>query len=235
MTTLTYRPRPAWTDPETRDRKRYPFMRPKPGGGWGRDHMPLRDSEQLLEREARELGAKTAVIEVIAPDRAFRLDGLMRADARIDHPGVVVTLDTRHGPVRMATDAMHRWQDNVRAIALSLEALRKVDRYGVTKRGEQYTGWKQLGGGVAIVPEQKMTVDEAARILAEHTGQGVIASYRDLLGDLGGGGARRAEYITTAWRSAVKLHHPDAGGDRANWDRLEQAKRVLDQHTGGMS
>jgi hypothetical protein len=30
------------------------------------------------------------------------------------------------------------------AITLGLEALRKVERYGITKRGEQHTGWRQI-------------------------------------------------------------------------------------------
>lgn len=36
------------------------------------------------------------------------------------------------------------WQINLRAIALGLEALRKLDRYGITSRGEQYTGWRAI-------------------------------------------------------------------------------------------
>jgi hypothetical protein len=233
MTALTYRARPAWTDPETRDRKRYPFMRP--GSNYTRTPMPLSESEDLLLREAAALGARTVVIEVIAPERAFRLDGLMRADARIDHPGVVVTLDTRHGPVRMATDAMHRWQDNVRAIALSLEALRKVDRYGVTRRGEQYTGWKQIGSGATMRPEPEMTVDDAARLL--HTLDWQSAPPAEPFELLDANLLLEDPVILTAvWRHLAKRHHPDVGGDRATWDRIEQAKRILDQHhTAGRS
>lgn len=40
-----------------------------------------------------------------------------------------------------ATDTCVLWQHNVRSIALGLEALRAVDRYGITKRGEQYAGF----------------------------------------------------------------------------------------------
>jgi hypothetical protein len=41
-----------------------------------------------------------------------------------------------------ATDACELWQHNVRSIALGLEALRAVDRYGITRRGEQYAGFR---------------------------------------------------------------------------------------------
>jgi hypothetical protein len=58
-----------------------------------------------------------------------------------------VSFESRHGPLEYATDVFDDWQDNVRAIALGLEALRRVDRYGIAKRGEQYRGWKQLEAG----------------------------------------------------------------------------------------
>lgn len=41
-----------------------------------------------------------------------------------------------------ATDACELWQHNVRSIALGLEALRAVDRYGITRRGQQYAGFR---------------------------------------------------------------------------------------------
>src|SRR5690606_5164123 len=77
----------------------------------------------------------------------IRLDGLPRANARPGHQGVVLAFDSKYGPLKYATDTFDRWQDNLRAIALGLESLRRVDRYGITKRGEQYTGWRQLPAG----------------------------------------------------------------------------------------
>lgn len=47
-----------------------------------------------------------------------------------------------------ATDTCVYWQHNVRSIALGLEALRAVDRYGISKRGQQYAGFRAaLGSG----------------------------------------------------------------------------------------
>ena len=42
--------------------------------------------------------------------------------------------------------------------------MRKVERYGITKSGQQYTGWKQLGSGTPM-PAAEMTVEEAARVV----------------------------------------------------------------------
>lgn len=41
-----------------------------------------------------------------------------------------------------ATDVCAYWQHNVRSIALGLDALRAVDRYGISKRGQQYAGFR---------------------------------------------------------------------------------------------
>jgi len=41
-----------------------------------------------------------------------------------------------------ATDCCQFWQHNVRSIALGLQALRAVDRYGISRRGEQYSGFR---------------------------------------------------------------------------------------------
>ncbi len=120
---------------------------------------------ELLERELEKLGARGAVIELALTEREIRLDGWPRAEARPSHPGVVISFDSRHGPLRYGTDAFPHWQDNVRAIALGLEALRKVDRYGIGKRGEQYQGWRQLTAGPV------MTVEDAEKLLDGYGGE----------------------------------------------------------------
>lgn len=107
------------------------------GAGW-------RETRRLLEHELDHLGAHEVVIELALGEGDLRLDGWPYADARTAHPGVVLSFDSRHGPLRYGTDAFPTWQANVRAIALGLEALRKVERYGIGKRGEQYVGWKAL-------------------------------------------------------------------------------------------
>jgi hypothetical protein len=132
---LLVRPLSSWPGPMDVERTRRvsPFT------------APWRDTASRLGHELGKLGARTPVLEVAVAPADFRRDGYPRAAARADHPGVVLSLpETVHGPLRYFTDEFDRWQDNVRAIALSLEALRKVDRYGVARRGEQYRGWTAL-------------------------------------------------------------------------------------------
>ncbi len=90
------------------------------------------------------------MLQIDIREQALRLDGGLRANARpVDFPGVRISFESKHGPLTYATDTHEFWQHNVRGIALGLQALRAVDRYGVTKRGEQYTGWKALPAGQA--------------------------------------------------------------------------------------
>ena len=166
---------------------------------------------ELLFREAEKLGAKHLVLQVDIRERDIRTDGLPRANARHgENPGVIVSFESRFGPLRYATDVYTDWQDNLRAIALSLEALRAVDRYGVSKRGEQYTGWKALPAGSGSAP---FTTSQAAI-------RWMLTTLRDL-GDYEGGEPR------DVYRRLAKRLHPDTGADRAEWDKLDAARNLL--------
>jgi hypothetical protein len=101
----------------------------------------------LLDKELRALGARRVVIQLALQEGNIRLDGWPRAAARPAHSGVVIAFESKHGPLKYHSDQFTGWQDNLRAIALGLEALRAVDRYGITRRGEQYQGWKALPAG----------------------------------------------------------------------------------------
>jgi hypothetical protein len=110
------------------------------------------DTLWKLEQEVKKLGARSLVIELALKESEIRLDGWPYAEARPSHPGVIISFDSKHGPLRYGTDAFPHWQANVRAIALGLEKLRAIERYGIGKRGEQYQGWRQLSGGESMSP-----------------------------------------------------------------------------------
>jgi hypothetical protein len=105
----------------------------------------------LLSKELRAHGASQAVLEIDFREQDLRLDGLPRSDRRARSDGIVLSFKALrvpgHPQLRYEVGTYAKWQDNVRAIALGLESLRAVDRYGITKRGEQYAGWKALSAG----------------------------------------------------------------------------------------
>lgn len=108
------------------------------------------DTLDLLRRELRHLNAADLVIGCGLREQDIRNDGWPRANAREPvHPGVEVSFRSPVSTQRLvyATDVCARWEHNVRSIALGLESLRAVDRYGITRRGEQYAGFKALPAG----------------------------------------------------------------------------------------
>lgn len=186
------RPLGPWTDPVTTDRQSSDRFKAK----W-------QSTLDLLGRETELLGATLVVIQVDVTEGELRRDGMLRANAKVDFPGVPVSFDSRHGALTYATDRYEQrwyggppgWQANVRAIALALEALRAVDRYGVTGRGEQYRGWLAIEAG-------------AGRPTTREEAQALLDSYGGL-------------------RAALKATHPDTGGSRADFERVQEARRVL--------
>lgn len=172
----------------------------------------------LLFAEVRQLKGRDLVMELDVAERDIRIDGMVRANARPASPAVRIAFESMHGPLTYGTDAFDHWQDNVRAIALGLEALRKVDRYGITKRGEQYTGFKALGAGRAM-PASHMTTDEARETLIR------LSSWSDL-DDFDPWGS--PQLVAKVVRSAKFAAHPDRNnGDQTAWDQVEQAATVL--------
>lgn len=158
---------------------------------------PWSATMDLLERELRALRARKVVLQMFITESDIRNDGWIYADARPKQPGVVLTLDSKYGPLSYPCDTFTSWQDNVRAIALALEALRKVDRYGVTKTGEQYTGWKAL-------PPPGATTENRPE---------VIQRGRELIGKYGSSTA------------ALHATHPDKGGTLEDFLAVQAARR----------
>lgn len=145
----------SWTDLASLGVTVRPLAEPKPppGDRYSPFRASLTSTVELLATELRALEAQRIVIELDLRERDIRLDGLPRADARPSHDGAGLAFESKFGPLRYATAeytgrwGQAGWEANLRAIALSMQALRAVDRYGVSKRGEQYTGWKQLPTG----------------------------------------------------------------------------------------
>lgn len=140
------------------------------------------DTLNLLQHEAEKLDARgPVVVQLALVEDDLRRDGMLRAHAQPTHPGVIVSFESRHGPLQYATDEFALWQHNLRAIALGLEALRKVDRYGISKGGEQYAGWKQLPAATGDTMDR-----EAARAFIDRYGGSYREAAKRLHPDTGG-------------------------------------------------
>jgi hypothetical protein len=204
----TVRPWRAWPGQMTVEPRNAPFK-----ASWSK-------TIALLARELYQIGARDVIVELNVNERDIRNDGWIRSTARPITQGVIISFTSKKtgGAVRFPCDAFDDWQDNVRAIALGLEALRKVDRYGITQRHEQFAGYRALPSTTGTT----MSVQAARAVIAKHSGYKVEA----LQGD-------DEDRIRTAVRSAIHQTHPDRnGGDRTQYDVVETAKRVLVAHHG---
>lgn len=193
------------------------------------------DSEELLRREVRALSGFNTVVELDVAENGIRVDGGLKARARVDSPAVRVCFTTvDKGDLNYGTDRFDSWQDNFRAIALGLEALRKFGRYGLSEGNEQYVGFRALPTGTLALGR-----DEGRDVVADNHGlsrrdaAGIIE--RVAVGDEGVSRANTIQRILTnsvsrieLVREARRVAHPDAGsGSQELWDEVDRAARAL--------
>lgn len=185
---------------------------------------PWSNTLTVLDRELAYLRATHVLLELEVPDDFMGPPGdgplgaaLVRLNA--DGPRVRLSFDSRHGPLSYATGRYGTsvgptgaWRANVRAIALALEALRRVDRYGIATHGEQYAGWITAPAGEPLRSATELV--QLAGLPGVTTTQVVadVATFRRL------------------YRAAAARLDPDAGGDLAAWHRLQRARAVLADH-----
>lgn len=212
---ILFRPIKLWPEAVKIERLRAPFKA---------DH---RSTLALIEREVRMINGIDAVVEIALHEKQFTREGLPYSEARPEHPGVIVRVrkpvinpkgKRDMVPLYFPAARFSTWQANLRAVAISLEDLRRIDRYGVTQNSQQYLGFgKYLPGPVH---EGVMTLEAAARFVVsiwpgEHDPKDLID---------------HADEWREAYRMATTKLHPDAGGDADKWAQLQAAKTLLDDH-----
>lgn len=170
----------------------------------------------LLADELRHLRATEIVFEAYYRKDQIRNDGWPISSAIPSQPGVVLSFKSRGAALSFPCDRYTDIHSNLRAIALSLEALRSVDRYGVTRQSEQYAGWKQIE---APKPVNHFASKEAA---AQYLSAGSDFPADDVLNS--------RDIRNYAYRKCAAIVHPDVpeSGDPEQWQWLLDAKRLLD-------
>lgn len=170
-----------------------------------------------LEKEIDHLRGKNVVIQADVSESDIRLDGMLRASAKPRSSGIILSFDSKHGPLSYPCDTFKHWHDNLRAITLTLESLRRVDRYGVTKRSEQYTGWKQIPETTGFTGFKSK--EEAAEFMASGS------SYSTTMVLTGG-----PAVWSKIYRAKAKVFHPDVHSDGAEiMSRLNAARDMLNE------
>lgn len=171
----------------------------------------------LLEKELLHLKAKDVIFEADCSSSEIRNDGRLRSSAKLRSPGIVVSFDSAKGPMRFPCDRFIDWEDNLRAIALTLEHLRAVDRYGVTSHNEQYKGWTGLPDKRDLHPDRNIAAALVCRMARDVLNRPISIECA-LNGD---------ELCDEIIRGLKMKLHPDRRGSDTEFKELQQALEVL--------
>lgn len=132
---------------------------------------------------------------VLSTNITLRHDGLPYANQpEPEDPGVAVYFEYQGKQMTFACDRWNRVRDNVRAVQKTIEALRGIERWGASD-----------------MMERAFSAFEA------------LPSPGDWRADLGLPESANKDDAKRRFRELVKIHHPDHGGDPAQFQRLNEA------------
>lgn len=178
---------------------RYPLAWP---AGWPRTKSPKEGRfEVSFDKAVQELGWEVERMggsyAVLSTNLELRLDGKTPRQGKSDPSdrGVAVYFMLNGKQKVFACDTYTTVRDNIRAIGLTIQALRSVDRYGASGMLE-----RALRAFDALPPPK---------------------SCWDVLGIQA---TRDASQIEAAFRASAKTRHPDAGGSAVAFTELVQAR-----------
>jgi hypothetical protein len=201
---------PVWPGKRTSYPKKAPFK-----SNWTKDLS-------ALDRETKHLGARKIEFALELPRGAMdlRQDGMLKADARPGRAIIISFLDKDGVRHAYPCDTYGWWQDNVHAIAVVLEDLRRAERYGV-QSALLRAGFKALPSAGATTPT--LSTDQAASLLSTWSDVPV--------------GSIRAniDSARTAYRIGRSRAHPDnlaTGGSNEKFTLVQEAGRLIGAHHG---
>lgn len=161
----------------------------------GKAPLTAADAALRLEAELDRLGAEDAKLST---SQKLRLDGTPRSD--LSEPtdvGAAVYFTLNGKPRVLACDRWLRVADNIAAIAQHIDALRRIERYGIGDMNQAFAGYAALNP----------TAEDWAIVL----GLSQFASREDIL---------------AAHRKLATEHHPDKGGRLEDMARINQARDI---------
>lgn len=192
----------------------------------GRSRTPARDRKRgnfqrglstALDALYDELRQLKAVNVVVTSDLPTRLDGRPRADGgRVSDPGIAVwfVLDSRE-----RSWCCDRWltvEANVNAIALSIAAIRGLERWGGANVVER------AFAGFAALPPGTVTPRSWREVLGSADSWGSTTSSADLLA-----------LVKSRHRALIRTAHPDAGGSHEAAAEINAALAAAERELQG--
>ena len=181
----------GWTRTNPRQRDRATF---------GTKHttdrrLTVRIATGRLEHEVEALGATQPVLST---NVTLRMDGSPRSDEEPTDPGAAIYFSFRGKATVLACDRYTRVADNIGAIAAHIDALRRIERYGVGTIEQALAGYKALPADSA-------------------------ADWRAIFG-FSAGSRPSIDDVDAAFRVAAKKVHPDRGGSDIAMAHVNRAR-----------
>lgn len=210
---------------KTRQRANFCKIVRREGQSWeSREKLSIEQARVRVTDELRRLGARKPII---SSNLELRNDGLPRSGQRQPaDPGVAVYFDLNGGQKCIAIDLWDRVEDNLVAVAKSIDAMRGLERWGGAQIvAAVFTGFKALPGGDAIVTP--MTVEQADAFLLQIAKvDAPFLKTGELIED--------RNQFEAAYRIAVRHFHPDRNGgtQHPQWQTLQDAADILSRHHG---
>lgn len=193
-----------------------PTHPPHPGGT-----MNVRPGyDKALNKLRYELGridAKEVVIEAGFSERQIRpTDGLPRGDQRPAHPVVRVTWKMGNRPMSLVCGIWSDYVKNIYMIAMTLESMRAIERYGCVQGQQQYSGFAALPPGVGIPMNEWPNVEAAFGYLASIAGSDCR------------GRQHNAELLDELFQAAARnSHHDTPGGSVEKMAKVNRARAYI--------
>lgn len=193
----------AWPagKPVTRNPARSPF---------GRNHTVASGIDEI-RRNLKLMGGRNIVVTSNLP---LRNDGMPSGNASVREGmsrGAAVYWTVENTPHVIGCDAYYRIECNLRAIALSLEAMRGIERWGAVQAAQMFQGFQALPPGTGDVAS------------TQRPWRDVFAADGPIPSDLPT--EDQLSIVKGRYRRAIQKVHPDAGAgaDPVKAQELNQA------------
>lgn len=184
--------------------KRTPAHRREPS----RYQVKLARARDELLRELRLLGARDVIIST---NIELRRDGLPYANkSQPEHPGVAVYWMQKRQQRVIACDVWRKVEENLRAVGLTVAALRMIERAGASEILDRaFTGFNALPPAQKDEPEDPFWFCDVLEL------NNVRLDTEDI-----------AEDIERAYKRLAAVRHPDKGGSTEAMSRLNNAREA---------
>jgi hypothetical protein len=200
---------PGWKRTATAERAfgQFGTAKRRAGNSWSsKEKITVAEATRRLRDELTRIGVHDDDL-VLSTNLRLRLDGLPRSDqAQPTDPGAAIYWNDpwTSQPRCMAIDRYTKVEQNIAALAATIEAMRAIERHGG-----------------AVVLERAFTGFTAlpAPIVA-----GMKRPWREVLEFFDSPREIAADDVQARWRRLAGEHHPDKGGSDAKMAEINQAR-----------